>query len=64
MDVKAEVEMMEGRLREADIPVAEILREAGIAASSWQRWKTTGQVPLTSTWERVQDAYKRRIRRR
>jgi hypothetical protein len=64
MDVKAEVELMEERLRERGIPVADVLRDAGIAASSWQRWKTTGQVPLTSTWERTKDAYQRLVRRR
>jgi len=64
MDVKAEVESMEAGLRERGLVVADVLRDAGIAASTWQRWKANGQIPLTDTWERVQEAYKSRIKRR
>jgi len=64
MDVKAEVESMERGLRDKGIVVADVLRDAGIAASTWQRWKANGQVPLVDTWERVQEAYRQRIKRR
>jgi hypothetical protein len=64
MDVKAEVESMEAGLREKGLTVADVLRDTGVAASTWQRWKTSGQVPLLDTWEKVQGAYKLRVRRK
>lgn len=60
MDVKAEIETMETQLRAEGITVADVLRDAGITASTWGRWKRDGQVPLLSTWERIQAAFRRR----
>ncbi len=56
MDIRAEIRLIETRLRRAGFPVAEMLRRADVDVAQWQRWKTGKQTPLVTTWQRIQAA--------
>lgn len=53
MDVPTEVSAIEGRLKSAGFPVAELLRRANVDVAQWQRWKAGNQSPLLSTWSKI-----------
>ena len=56
MDVVAETNALEQRLRAAGVPVATMLRQAKVNSAQWQRWKGGTQVPLVTTWQRIAEA--------
>lgn len=53
MSVCAELFLIEGRLGAADISVARLCREAGIARSTWDRWRSERTEPNVRTWRAV-----------
>ena len=63
-DVPSQIAALEIQLRGAGYTVADLLKEANVTASSWQRWKNTGQIPLLSTWDRVQIASTNLLKRK
>jgi hypothetical protein len=58
LEIRIQILRMEAALHRAGYTVADVLRDAGVAASSWQRWKDNGQVPLITTWARIQKSYR------
>ena len=56
MDLKAEIRLIETRIKRAGFPVAEMLRQADVDVAQWQRWKTGKQTPMMTTWQRIQSA--------
>ena len=55
--VRAELVRLEVRSRECGITRARLCREAGIAQSTWTRWKSGKASPTLSTWLRVTTAF-------
>lgn len=53
MNIPAEVESIEARLKEAGLPVAELLRRARVDVAQWQRWKSGKQDPRMGTWSKI-----------
>lgn len=50
------VRRVEARLREADVAVNDFCARAGIARSTWTRWKSGGMAPNLATWDKVKAA--------
>ncbi|GBD48146.1 hypothetical protein METY_1359 [Methylopila sp. Yamaguchi] len=50
------ISQFEDRLKQAGISVRRACREAGIAPSTWTRWKSGTTSPTLATWEKVEDA--------
>lgn len=63
MNYVSEIADIERRLKLAGRPVAELLREADVSASQWQRWKSKGQTPHRPTWTRIVAATERVLER-
>lgn len=55
-DFRAEIDRIEGALRDRKVSVAEMCREAGIAHSTWTRWKSGATAPNHKTWQAVRAA--------
>lgn len=56
MNIPAEVQSIETRLKEAGYPVAELLRRARVDVAQWQRWKAGKQDPRMGTWAKIERA--------
>ncbi|MBY6120238.1 helix-turn-helix domain-containing protein [Mameliella alba] len=56
MGVPEECSRIESRLAEAGRTVAEMCNEAGLARSTWQRWKSGAVVPKLNSWGDVGEA--------
>ncbi|GGF43881.1 helix-turn-helix domain-containing protein [Mameliella alba] len=56
MSVVEQLAKIEGRLGEAGISVAALCREASIAQSTWQRWKSGAHYPNLRNLEAVEKA--------
>lgn len=52
-----QIPAMEKELREHGIPVAELCRQAGIAETTWGRWKKGVVSPTFKSWGAVSKAY-------
>ena len=50
---------LEVRFRAAGYSLRQFCREAGIAASTWTRWKAGKSMPNYGTWMRVNEAVAR-----
>lgn len=53
MNYVSEITSIEARLKRAKLHVSDLLKEADVSASQWQRWKTKGQTPHRPTWTRI-----------
>lgn len=49
---------MEAGLAEKGIPVSALCKQAGIAQTTWGRWKRAEYFPSFRSWRSVEDAYK------
>ena len=47
----------ERRAKVCGVTVDELCSQAGIARSTWQRWKSGETAPNTRTWERVEAVF-------
>ncbi|HEY6564209.1 MAG TPA: hypothetical protein VIY86_06910 [Pirellulaceae bacterium] len=56
LDIPAEIAEIEGRLYAAGVTVKAMLRQAQIAESQWQRWKTSKRIPRRDDWDRIETA--------
>ena len=54
--VTLDVETIEEELAKREVPVAELCRRAGMAQSTWQRWKNGHFEPRASTARRIDRA--------
>lgn len=54
MSVSSKIEKIETRLKEAGLPVSRICEQAGIARSTWDRWRSGATSPNMSTWAQVE----------
>lgn len=57
MDVCEEIVRIEKALKRLHLPVAELLRRAGVDSSQWTRWKAGKQTPLMTTWAKIVTAF-------
>lgn len=64
MDVCEEIVRIEKALKRLRLPVAELLRRAGVDSSQWTRWKAGKQTPLMSTWAKIAGAFDELMRER
>ena len=53
MSVQNEIQNIEARLSAAGKSVADLCHNAGLARSTWQRWKSGANSPQFRTWEIV-----------
>jgi transcriptional regulator with XRE-family HTH domain len=56
MNLSAEIAIIEDRIRDAGKSVSDLCRGAGIARSTWDRWKRGETAPNLATWGAVRDA--------
>lgn len=61
MQVDPQILELERRASRAQLPMAPILRDAGVAATTWWRWRHDGVEPKLSTLRRVREALDRKI---
>jgi hypothetical protein len=54
---------LEAELKGRKIPVSDLTKEAGIAPSTWSRWKAGVTGPNMSTWNDILDAKARLMKR-
>ncbi len=59
MSIEEKIAEIEGRLSEAGSTASAVCREAGVARSTWQRWKCGAVSPNIATWQMVEDAVER-----
>ncbi len=62
METVANIMRMEEALRERGLTVKAMLAAADVSSSQWQRWKNEGQIPLRTTWYRIETAFKRMVK--
>jgi lambda repressor-like predicted transcriptional regulator len=55
MDVRADIVVIETRLRQRGMSVAKLCRAADLSPVTWCRWKQ-GMQAQKGTWDRVQSA--------
>jgi len=55
------IKEMEGKLREAGVPVDALCASANIRRSTWTRWKAGVNSPNLTTWDRVSTAFGRLV---
>lgn len=51
------IPLMEAALAERGIPVAELCRRAGVAETTWGRWKKGAVSPTFKSWDAVSASY-------
>lgn len=56
MTVQEEMAQIEGRLHGAGLSVSDVCKEADVARSTWQRWKSGATEPNIKTWRIVTEA--------
>lgn len=56
MDLREEIVAIEGRLAQVSKTPADLCAQAGVARSTWQRWKSGATTPNFRTWQGVQAA--------
>lgn len=61
MDIDPQILELERRASEAQVPMAPVLRDAGVAATTWWRWRNDGVEPKLGTVRRVREALERRL---
>lgn len=61
MDFSDKIEAVEKRLADAGVSIDAVCVEAGLARSTWQRWKGGRNFPNVVTWFRLQEAVDRLI---
>lgn len=61
MDVDPQIIEIERRAKAADVQMAPVLRDAGVAATTWWRWRNDGVEPKLGTLRRVREALDRRL---
>jgi len=61
MEIDPQIAAIEERAKAAELPMAPILRDAGVAATTWWRWRNDGVEPKLGTLRRVEEALERRL---
>lgn len=56
MELGDEIGLVEARLRAAGVPVAHLLQRAGLARSTWDRWRRGQTEPNLRSWRAVERA--------
>lgn len=59
MSIQDKITQIEARLSKAGSTASAVCRDAGVARSTWQRWKCGAVSPNFSTWQLVEDAVER-----
>lgn len=59
LGIEIEIEKIEVRLAESGRTVGQLCEEAGIARSTWQRWKSRVTAPNWVSFEAVREACER-----
>lgn len=59
MQVTETIADMDARLKAAGVSASEVCREAGVARSTWTRWKSGEVAPNTATLSRVSEVVDR-----
>lgn len=60
--VDAEILALEQRASDAGVNMASVLRECGVAESTWFRWRKSGIEPRLKTLRKVQAALDTRLK--
>lgn len=58
MNIIADIAVIERQIKAAGLSVSGFLQKAGVEDSQWSRWKK-GQVPLLTTWDKIEKAVAR-----
>ena len=61
MVVDQQIIDIEHRAQAADIQMAPVLRDAGVAATTWWRWRNGAVEPKLGTLRRVREALDRKL---
>jgi hypothetical protein len=56
MDIAPEVLELEDMAERANVPLGKALRRAGVASSTYWRWRHDGKEPLTRTVRKIRAA--------
>lgn len=60
---KNDLHALEKALRQASVPVEDVLAAAGVDRSTWSRWKNDRTIPRFENWLKVRNAADRLIKR-
>ncbi len=61
MSIRADIDRIEGQLKAAGQSVSAMCLEAGLARSTWDRWKREETQPNMKSWSAVNEAVARLI---
>lgn len=61
MEVDPQITLIESRARAAGVKMAAVLRDAGVAATTWWRWREGAVEPKLGTLRKVEAALERRL---
>lgn len=56
MNIQTLIADAESRAQAGGLSIDDLCKAAGIARSTWQRWKSGATEPTMRTWRRVEDA--------
>jgi hypothetical protein len=62
-NVQMQIQTLENRFRRYGVSIAEFVREAGVAYSTWTRWRAGSHYPTMRAWEQCEAAALRVIKR-
>jgi predicted transcriptional regulator len=61
MEVDPQITAIEQRAKDAGVKMASVLRDAGVAATTWWRWREGTVEPKLGTLRKVEAALERRL---
>ncbi len=56
MNLAQKIERIEGDLRTGNVSIDQLCEKAGIARSTWQRWKSGAMSPTFARWDQIEVA--------